>query len=311
MGKVSGHSDVNGTLLADAVAGDGPSGSNPFGTVGLAPDVRILSVPVPVDAPYPAWERDDARAIRYAADHGAEVIFVGIIGPDDLPALDRAVRYAVSRNCVLVASEYHVFHFASEPEVAVPDSLTGVLGAASLVLPGMASPPLHYATPANDSILVAAPGNVITVSGPAGPGYEIFNSFAAVAWLTATAALVKSVFHNLPPGLVARAIAVSARDHPRGGYNTRIGFGLIDPAGALHAAARLAKMRLAARPGSRGTVGPAEHFGSWPGPGTISAVHHSGARLAGYGGAMAAGLALIVLAAALAWRWCRSSSQRD
>ena len=44
-------------------------------------------------------------------------------------------------------------------------------------------------------------------------------------------------------------MAASASYHPPGGYNTSIGFGLINPIGALHEASRLAKLRATAAPG--------------------------------------------------------------
>src|SRR5260221_6464278 len=54
-------------------------------------------------------------------------------------------------------------------------------------------------TPANGSILVTAPGNVLYGSGPAGTNYPMYNFFAADAWLTATAALIKSAYPHLSP----------------------------------------------------------------------------------------------------------------
>jgi hypothetical protein len=124
-----------------------------------------------------------------------------------------------------------------------------VLGAGATILRGWLVPPRRYASPANDSILVAAPGNVLSVSGLGSAAYQVYNFYSAAAWLTATVTLIKSVYPDLSPGLVARAIAVSARDHPRAGYSTRTGFGLINPLGALHESAALARLPLTAVPG--------------------------------------------------------------
>ena len=46
-GDVSGDSNALGTVFASGVAGRGPSGSNPAGTLGLAPAARILAEKVP------------------------------------------------------------------------------------------------------------------------------------------------------------------------------------------------------------------------------------------------------------------------
>jgi hypothetical protein len=81
--------------------------------------------------------------------------------------------------------------------------------------------------------------------------------YAGSAWIAGTAALIKSAYPHLAPALVARAIAISARDHPRGGYNIKIGFGLINPFGALLAAGKLARLSATASPaGGRRSPAP-------------------------------------------------------
>lgn len=292
-GPAGRHQTVIGTVLADAVAGSGPSAGNPYGTIGLAAGARILSLPISVPAARSSdWQRYQAQAIRYAARRGARVIVAGLTGSTDSADLDRAVDYAVSRDAVVITAE---FPGTQRNAAEYPSSLPGVLGAAFIVLPGLQAPPRRYAAPANQSILIAAPGNVITVSGPAGAGYQIFNALSAAAWLTSTVALIKAVFPHLAPAMVARAIAVSARDHPPGGYRTKLGFGLINPVGAVRAAAGLAHLPRAARPGP-GAADPAARFVPGPAPAPVHAVRHSLAKLAGYGGAVLAGVILIALA---------------
>ena len=132
----------------------------------------------------------------------------------------------------------------------------------------------------------------------------MYNFYSAAAWLTATVTLIKSVHPDLSPGLVARAIAVSARDHPRAGYSTRTGFGLINPLGALHESAALAKLPLTAVAGPQ-VAAPGARLAAGPGPGVIHAVHHSSRKLAGLTGVMAAGLILLCSAFLLFLRWRR------
>jgi Subtilase family len=299
-GNVRHDSVTPDTVFASAVAGAGPSPRNPFGTVGLAPQARVLSLRVPLRAS--VWQSADARAIRYAARHGAKVIFVDVVGEEDDVRLDSAVQYAESRHAVVIGSESAS---RSRPNAAqYPTSLPGVLGVRAVLLPGLVAPPRQVNSPANDSVLVAAPGDDLNVTGPGGAGYTIFNFFAAEAWLTATVSLIKSVYPDLPAAMVARAIAVSAQDHPRHGYSTQLGFGLINPVGALHAAAALAKLpgRVASGPG---VAAPGARLAAGPAPGVIDAVHHPVAKLAGYAAALAAGLILLVLAVLLPRRWRR------
>ncbi len=301
-GNVSRDSPASGTAVASAIAGSGPSAQNPSGTIGLAPQARILSLRVPGAAGAGEWQADDAEAIRYAARHGARVIFVDLLGHDDDLPLDSAVQFAETRHAVVISDEFP--YGKSRNAAEYPASLPGVLGAGATILPGWPVPPRRYASPANDSILVAAPGNVLSVSGPGAAAYQVYNFYSAAAWLTATVTLIKSVYPDLSPGLVARAIAVSARDHPRAGYSTRTGFGLINPLGALHESAALARLPLTAVPGPQAAA-PGARLAAGPGPGVIHAVHHSTRKLAGLTGVMAAGLILLCSAFLLFLRWRR------
>jgi hypothetical protein len=289
------------TALASAMAGSGPSSSNPAGTVGLAPAARILDIRINVrERQTHAWQQSLADAIHYAARHRAKVIFVDEIGIQADLSIADAVQYAVSKNAVVIGAEY--IPSRHSPDTATfPNSLPGVLGVASPTVPGMGQPPPHrYKCPANDSILVSAPANVLNVSGPAGSGYGVYNLYSAGAWLTATVAIIKSVYPKLPPAMVARALALSARGHPRGGYDTKVGFGMINPIGALHEVARLRVLHPAAAAGP-GVADPAGRLVASAAPGPISAVRHSVLKLAGYGGAIAAGVLLLVFGV-LTWR---------
>jgi subtilase family protein len=300
-GHVPNQPAAPDTALASAMAGSGPSSSNPAGTVGLAPAARILDIRINVrERQTHAWQQSLADAIRYAASHRAKVIFVDEIGLEDDLSIDGAVHDALSKGVVVIGAGY-VPSRHSPNTATFPNSLPGVIGVASPTVPGMGQlPPHHYASPANDSILVSAPGNVLNVSGPGGSAYGVYNLYSAGAWLTATVAIIKSVYPRLPPAMVARSLALSARDHPRGGYDPRVGFGMINPIGALHEAARLRALRSAAAAGP-GVADPSTRFVASPVPGTIHAVRHSVVKLAGFGGAMGAGVLLLVLGV-LTWR---------
>jgi Subtilase family len=137
-GNVAQDNNTGGTVFASAVAGRGPSSSNPAGTLGLAPEARILSIKVPQHASYRTWQREEAEAIRYAAGHGAKVIYVsGESGTDDA-TLDSAVEYAASHNAVLISPEFP--DSRRTPDLlTVPASLPGVLGAARCCCPACPS----------------------------------------------------------------------------------------------------------------------------------------------------------------------------
>jgi hypothetical protein len=299
---------VSGTIIASAIAGSGPTGTSPVGTIGRAPQARILGIRIYPEPSIPGaiawdnsadWDSIIARAIREAVNRGAQVIYNTVSDLTDSLQLEQAVRYAVSRNVVVVSDGGGSRSNRNQP--SYPVSLPGVLGVANAFLPGLVPPSPRFPSPRNESILISAPANQLLASGPAGPAYFVQNDWAAGAWVAGTAALIKSVYPSLSPGLVARAIALSARDHPPGGYNTAVGFGMINPAGALHEASVLVKLRATAASGSA-LASPSALLGPGPAAGVVDAVHHSLARLAGLGGAGAFGMACLVLAALLARR---------
>ena len=118
---------------------------------------------------------------------------------------------------------------------------------------------------------------------------------------------VRVIYPGITPAQVARALAESASYHPAGGYNTTVGFGLINPLGALHDAAALVKLGTSATPGA-GTVRASARFGT-SAPGVIEAVPEATAKLAGSGAAFVVGLMLLVVAAMLTRRRRRAAAR--
>jgi subtilisin family serine protease len=100
-----GNSDVTGpdALHGTHVAGIiGAVRGNGKGMDGVADNVRIMVVRVVPDGD--ERDKDVANGIRFAADHGARVINMsfGKSWPKDKAAVDDAVRYALSKDVLLV-----------------------------------------------------------------------------------------------------------------------------------------------------------------------------------------------------------------
>jgi Subtilase family len=305
---------VDGTVMASMIAGSGPTAANPLGTIGRAPGARILAERI---ADYGGgrgasryqqdqiWQNIVAKAIRYAVKHGAGIIVVDETGNDDSPALDSAVAYAISKNVVIIGSDYVYGSAPDEPQY--PASLPGVIDFGGSTIAGGIKP-LHTEHPAvNNTILVTAPDNVVFATGPGNEVYYGYGSYSTVAWGAGTVALIKSVYPHITPAQVARALALSASYHPAGGYNTTVGFGLINPEGALQEAGKLVKLSTTAVPGPA-VVNADARFGGGPAPGIIDAVHHAPVKLAGFSAAIVVGLVLLVLALLIARRRRRSSA---
>jgi hypothetical protein len=303
----AGAPAADGTVLSSLIAGSGPTSANPFGAIGIAPGAKILAEQI-VDynagrgaARYErpgTWQHIMAKAIRYAVIHGASVIATFESGYSDTPELDNAVSYAVSKKVVVLGQDYVWGSSPNDP--MYPDSLPGVINFSGTTLKGLRKPVKRVRQPVNSSVLVTAPDNVEYTTGPGNNQYFAYGNFPTIAWMAGTVALIKSVYPQITPAQVARALAVSASFHPAGGYNTRIGFGLINPLGALHAAGALVKLRGTASPGP-GLVSGNARFGRGK-LGAVAAIQHSPVMLSGYGAAILAGLAMLTLAVRLARR---------
>jgi hypothetical protein len=307
----SGTPNAEGTVMASVIASSGPSSSDPLGIIGRAPAARILSLKI-VD--YGAgngsgkyqqdgtWQNLEAEAIRYAVNHGAQVIVTDESGSDDQTSLDDAVAYANAKNAVVIGTGG-----SSGGQPLYPDSLPGVINFSTSVVSGFPGPPKKPLSPGNNSTLVTAPANPVFATCPGSQICLAYNNLAGVGWVASTVALIKAVYPHLPTALVARALALSATNQPAGRYNTAIGFGAINPSGALHEAAKLASLSSTAAPGA-GVVSATARFGHGPTPAVINAVQHSTAKLAGYAGAIVIGLLVLLLALLLRRRWRRKAA---
>ncbi|MFI0738508.1 type VII secretion-associated serine protease mycosin [Streptomyces sp. NPDC021100] len=289
----------HGTAMAGIVAGRGHGDGDGDGVLGVAPEARILPVRVILEEGDPA--RAQARGarggaladgIRWAADHGADVINLSL-GDDSATAHpdageDAAVRYALAKGSVVVASAGnggrdgdHASYPAAYPGVIAVTAVDRNGGRAAF------STRRWYAT-------LSAPGVGVVIADPDRRYYEGWGTSAAAAFVSGAAALVRSAHPGLGPDQVRRVLVESARDVPVGGRSDELGAGVVDPAAALDRAARPVP-----DPPGAGGVAP-RYFGAGPGARRVgpSASGPGGSVL----GAGAAGLVLLVVAGVLWWR---------
>ena len=312
-----GASTVDGTVIASMIAGSGTTTANAFGRVGRAPGARVLSESIgdfssksALEQHYEdngVWQPIVAKAIRYAVDHGASVIVETESGGDS-PVLDAAVAYAISKNAVVIGTTLPG-RASDASDFAYPDSLPGVINFSGTTISGLPAPQNHEQYATNASVLVTAPDNQLGATGPGDQYYSAWDYDSAVAWVAGTVALIKSLYPQISPAGVATALAMSASYPPAGGYDTTIGYGLINPVGALHEAASLVRLHATAEPGL-GVLSAGARFAAAP-PATIRAVQHSVVKLAGFGGAIAVGAALLAFALTLRARGRRARPGQD
>jgi Subtilase family len=293
---------VSGTLMASLIAGGAPR--SPREVYGLAPATTILPVRIFADTDEPggrAW-RDSARwgeitakGIRYAVDHGADVIAVDSYTTGDGTAdLSTAVAYAQAKNVVVVAST----GVQKPGNPAYPVSAPGVIGVGTVTQKGRRD---VNSTSRSSDTLISAPGSPMLSIGPDNQIWTFRGELVAVAFTTAAVALVRSEYPKLTPAQVGQALSASARrPKEKGRYDTDLGFGYLNAAGALNEAGKLAvKDPLAAT--AKSSVPDKTRLGGKK-PATIRAVPYNTFWIAGFSALALAGLATLALATRLALR---------
>lgn len=248
-----------------------------------------------------AGERYVADAIRYAADHGARVVYLDAwteFFETPGAGLRSAVNYALGKNVVLVAPEPGNARTCSG--YLFPGGLPGVIGVASVMLPGGPAPYGPITSVCNNSVVISGPGDTVPVPGT---DTEADGEFTSGTFTAGTAALIKARYPGLSPALVERALALSARYRPQGGYDPAVGFGVLDPYDAVIQAGKLIGIRVTA-PARPGVTRASAHFGGGPPSGLITALPPAGALPGLYWALVGAGLVLLA-AAVLTWRWRR------
>jgi type VII secretion-associated serine protease mycosin len=234
----------HGTAMAGIIAGHGHGPSDGDGVMGIAPEAKILPVRVILEDGDSA--RGKARStrgnalaegIRWAADHGADVINLSL-GDDSSsahpePAEDEAVQYALKNGVAVVASAGNGGDKGDH--VSYPAAYPGVIAATAVDRFGTRasfSTRRWYAT-------VSAPGDKIVIADPDHKYYEGWGTSAASAFVSGAVALIKAAHPGLTPAQIKQLLEDTARDAPTGGRDDSRGFGMIDPAAAIKAAGRL------------------------------------------------------------------------
>ncbi|MEU6232022.1 type VII secretion-associated serine protease mycosin [Kitasatospora sp. NPDC047058] len=232
-GKTDGRVDAqgHGTAIASLIAGHGHG--TQAGVMGLAPKARILPIRVRTNGESPELAQSDvALAVRYAVDHGAKVVNLSLGGYSRHDSQARAaIEYAASKDVVLVAATGNSGD-TSQP-VEYPAALPGVVAVGAVDEQGK----LWEKSNTGPETTLVAPGvDIYHASPTATSGYGVSKGTSdAVAYVSATAALIRSKYPGLSAGQVINRIIKSATPPPDGSAapNDRYGYGLLAPAKAL------------------------------------------------------------------------------
>ncbi len=243
---------VHGTWMASLIAGHGHDGG---GVVGIAPAARILSIrviPDRGDPHYRQYERERetviqqslADGIRYAVAHGAKVISMSIGYSAPSGTVRAELQDAYDHGVVVIASAGNSGGPAGSgrpgdaPE-SFPADYPGVISVSAVKSSGAVA---GFSSD-NLSVKVAAPGVAVPAEGRDGQYWLVSGTSPACALVAGVVALIKSRYPGLAPDLVASALTSTTTDRPAGGYDSKVGFGIVDAAAALAKAGRLAGAR--------------------------------------------------------------------
>jgi len=274
---------MHGTWMASLIAGHGhPTGSD-SGVIGVAPRSAILSIRVIPDRADPHYGRYShelepdiqdslARGIDYAVQHGAKVISMSIGYSAPNGAVRQALQQAFARGVVVVASAGNSGAPAGASDggqapVSFPADYPGVISVGAVNAAGAVA----VFSSDNLSVQVAAPGVSVPAQGRDGQYWWVSGTSPACALVAGVAALIKSKYPDLAPNLVASAMTSTTTDRPAGGYDSQVGFGIVDAPAALAKAAKLAGSPPVPR-----SLSAAARFGGGPAAVTRSPVHPRG-----------------------------------
>jgi subtilisin family serine protease len=249
----------HGTFVASLAAG---SATNGEGIAGFGGDAQLLVVKA-ASGSNMITDVDEAAAIVYAVDHGARIVNLSFGGPSTSTTERRAVDYAVARGVLLIAAVGNDFERGNP--VHYPAALLQPVGSAGRGGAGLSVAASTIAgtraafSNTGTHVSVAAPGEDVLgavsslSSSNAYPriplagaqtglyGYGSGTSFAAPQ-VAGAAALVWAANPALSAQQVAEIIESTASG--RGSWNSRVGYGVIDVAGAVARAAGAPLLRL-------------------------------------------------------------------
>jgi serine protease len=249
--------DGHGTHVAGTI---GQLTDNGVGAAGIAFHVKLMPIKVIATdwdelfgAPSGGTTDVLARAIRYAADHGANVInlSLGYSSPISSRVIEDALRYAVSRGvfvAIAAGNEYLDGNPVAQPAALAP-RIPGVM-AVGAVDPEMRRAPYSNVGP---YVEIAAPGGDTRVSDSRGilqqtyasgfseqfpPRFDMFQyrSFEGTSMASPHVAGVAALLMSQgvrSPAAIERALTVFARDLGPAGRDNEYGYGLVDARATL------------------------------------------------------------------------------
>lgn len=139
----------HGTHVAGTIA---QSTNNNYGVTGIAYKAKIMPLKV-LSSGGGGTVSDIAEAIKFAADHNADIINLSLGGSGESDLMQEAIDYAYSKGVVIIAAAGN----AGQNSAGYPGRYPKVLGVAALDAAGNKTPYSNYGA----GVDIAAPGGLI------------------------------------------------------------------------------------------------------------------------------------------------------
>ncbi|MFJ8957530.1 MULTISPECIES: S8 family serine peptidase [unclassified Streptomyces] len=224
----------HGTAMAGIIAGHGHGAGGASGVKGLAPAAKILPIrSIGGDSTF------FAKPIKYAVDHGADVINISRAVDDTsgkveaIKAEREAIAYALDRGVPVVAASGNEGKTGVD-NLSYPASQPGVVTVGAVDSGGEIWNKSNY----GPQLMLAAPGVKNVVAGLDSDGYDQANGTSgSTAFVSAAIALLKQKFPDLSAGQLVNRLTktagIPASDKGASLPDEHFGYGFIKPYSAL------------------------------------------------------------------------------
>ncbi len=237
---IHGH----GTYVAGILAAEANNG---LGMAGVAPEANVMPCMVCQVLPSGSIGADDAHiidAIRWAADHGADVINISLGSPDVGAAIETAVDYAVDQGCIVIAAvgndKTSLLNYPAAFENVIGVGALGEVADMNALKYKLADPEkwAQYSN-FNTSVFLTAPGTQMCAPRINNQGQSVYDypsgtSYAAPC-VAGLAALCKQYDPAMTPSEFQNLLALTAEDRGETGWDPYYGHGAADAAAMAQA----------------------------------------------------------------------------
>lgn len=210
----------HGTSVAGVIAA---TANNSRGIAGLAYDARIVTLRA-FDATGNAEEDDIAAALVYAALNNIHIVNMSFGDGIDAPVLRDAIRFAASRNCVLIASAGNTGQVSRQYPAGYDDVIAvGATNRRDERAPFSSTGAL---------VTLAAPGDAVITTSVDSRYRTVSGTSFAAPYVAATVAMMLER-GTFSPQEVRGMLQVSSKDLGVLGHDAEFGAGRLDAAAAV------------------------------------------------------------------------------